>query len=188
MAHHAETWRRISEWTIGGYDPAAICFCEVGEVSEPLKQQHFDDLKNLTRLAWTSCGAAAEHVEFLQTPRKPYLTAYRTDRVTCSHYQILSDLYPAQGQERTAQHFLVTPAGTSAAESSDVINVHAPSGTRKLLDSQRLKLVRSLLQSTSLNDATKSVGNDRSIIGGDLNTGEFELTRIMRDIVLKGAC
>ena len=83
-----------------------------------------------------------------------------------------SNLYHAQGSERTAQHFLVTSAGTGAEESFNVINVHAPSGTKKLTSTQRTELVASLLQSTSFIDATKSVGNDRYIIGGDLNTGE----------------
>ncbi len=182
-ARHAEIWQMTTKEIIRGFDPAVICFCEVGDVSNPLKQEYFDDLKDLTRGAWTSCGAAAEHVEFLQTPHKPYLTAYRTDRVRCSHYRILSDLYPAQGSERTAQHFLVTPAGTSAAESSNIINVHAPSGTKKLSDNQRKTLVTKLLQSTSLNDTTKSVGNDRSIIGGDFNTGELALAQIMRPLL-----
>ena len=48
--------------------------------------------KDITRQVWISFGAAAEHVEFLQTPGKPYLTAYRTDHVTCEHYSVLSDL------------------------------------------------------------------------------------------------
>ena len=185
---HLATWQGTTQEIIRQFDPAVICFCEVGEVSIPLEEQNFDDLKHRTRQAWTSCGAAAEHVEFLQTPDKPYLTAYRTDRVTCSHYRILSDLYPAQGSERTAQHFLVTPAGTGAEESINVINVHAPSGTQRLSDKQRTDLVTSLLQSTSLNDTTKSVGNDRYIIGGDLNTGELLLAQIMRAMVRSRAC
>ena len=85
------------------------CFCEVGEVSKPLKAQHLDDLQNLTRLAWTSCGAAAEHVKFLSTPGQPYLTAYRKDRVTCSRYRILSHLYSAQGLERLTDIHLGRP-------------------------------------------------------------------------------
>jgi hypothetical protein len=170
------------------FQPAVICFCEVGEVSSPLSEQHFNDLKYITSQAWISFGAAAEHVEFFQTPGKPYLTAYRTDHVTCEHYSMLSNLYDAQRSERTAQHFLVTPAGTGAEESINVINVHAPSGTKKLTATQRTELVGSLLQSTSLIDATKSVGNDRYIIGGDLNTGEQVLADIMGVLVRSGAC
>ena len=96
------------------FQPAVICFCEVGEVSSPLSEQHFADLKYITSQAWISFGAAAEHVEFLQTPGQPYLTAYRADYVTCEHYSMLSNLYDAQGSDRTAQRFLVTPAGTGA--------------------------------------------------------------------------
>ena len=46
---HAPLWRRTTTEIIRGYDPAVICFCEVGEVSNPLKDKYFDDLKDLTR-------------------------------------------------------------------------------------------------------------------------------------------
>ena len=68
---HRATWQRTTEEIIRGFDPAVICFCEVGEVSQPLEAQHLDNLQDLTRLAWTRCGAAAEHVEFLQTQSQP---------------------------------------------------------------------------------------------------------------------
>ena len=120
----------------------------MGEVGIPLAATHFDDLQDLTRKAWTCRGVAAEHVEILQTPGQPYLTAYRKDRATCSGYRILSHLYAARGSSRTAQHLLATPVDTGAEESINVINVHAPSGTTKLTDDQRTELVTQLLQST----------------------------------------
>ena len=172
----------------GVFQPAVMCFCEVGEVSNPLSEEHFDELKDMTRQAWTTCGAAAENVKFLQTPGKPYLTAYRSDYVTCDRYAMLSNLYEAQGSERTAQHFLVTPAGMGTKESVNVINVCAPSGAKQLTSKQRTRLVGSLLQSTSLIDASKSVGNDRYIMAGNLNTGEQVLVNIMHGLVLSGAC
>ena len=91
---------------------------------------------------------------------------------TCSGYQILSQLYSAQGMERTAQHFVATPVGTGAEESINVINVHAPSGTKKLSDTQRTMLVTSLLQSNSLSDATKFVGHDRYVIAAARTTAD----------------
>ena len=111
------------------------------------------------------------------------MTAYRKDRVACLRHRILSGLYLAQGLERTAQHFLATPAGTGAEEGINAINAHAPSGTQKLSYAQRNQLVTSLLQSPSLNDATKSVGHDRYVIAGDLNTGEVTLAQIMLTLV-----
>ena len=82
------------------------------------------------------------------------------------------DLYDAQASERTAQHFLVTPAGMGAQESSNVIwHVHAPSGARQLTSKQRTRIFREFAAMTSLIDASKSGGNDRYIIAGDLNTG-----------------
>jgi hypothetical protein len=185
---HRVAWQRTTEEIIRGFDPAVICFCEVGDVSKPMEARHLDDLQDLTRLAWTRCGAAAEHVGFLQTIGKPYLTAYRTDRLTCSRYRILSHLYHAQGLERTAQHFLATPAGAGAEERINVINVHAPSGNKRLSDAQRNELLTSLLQSSSLNDAMKSVGHDRYIIAGDFNTGELTHAHIMARLVQSNAC
>ena len=184
---HLATWRSTTETLLHHFQQAVMCFCEVGVVSIPLSEQHFNYLKDIIRQAWIPFGAAAEHVEFLQTPGEPYLTAYRTDRVTCEHYSMLSNLYDAQGSERTAQHFLLKPA-TSSEDSINVINVHAPSGTKRLTATQRATLVRSLLQTTSLIDDTKSVGNDRYIIGGDLNTGEQVLMEIMGALVRSGAC
>ena len=65
---HRATWQKTTDEIIRGFDPVVICFCEVGEVSNPLQPQDFEELKNLTRQAWTSRGAAAKHVEFLHTP------------------------------------------------------------------------------------------------------------------------
>ena len=90
--------------------------------------------------------------------------------------------------ERTAQHFLVTPADTGAEERINVINVHAPSGTLKLSDAQRKELLTNLLQSISLNDATRSVGHDNYIIAGDVNTGELTFVQIMMGMVESSAC
>ena len=67
-------------------------------------------------------------------------------------------------------------------------NGHAPSGRKRLTDHQRQDPLTRLLQSTSLIDATKSVGHDRYIIGGDLNTGEHMLAGIMGDLVRSGVC
>ena len=114
--------------------------------------------------------------------------SYRNYRVTCSGYRILRGLYTAKGPERTAQHFLATPADTGAEEGTNVTNVHAPSGTLKLSDAQRNELITNLLQSTSLNDVTKSVGHDGSIIAGDFNTGELLLAGTMRAMVQINAC
>ncbi len=110
---HRAAWLSTTEAMLRHFQPAVMCFCEVGVVTSPLSEQHFNDLKDITSQAWISFGAAAEHVEFLQTPGQPYLTAYRTDRVTCEHYSMLSNLYNAQGSERTAQHFLLKPATSS---------------------------------------------------------------------------
>ena len=141
----------------------------------PLHAEHFSTLQELTCLAWASCGVSAEQVRFLRTEGQPYLTAFRVDRVACSGYCILSNLYYARGLARTAQHFLATPVGADTR--TNVINVHAPSGSHKLHDGQRNELLTNLLQSRSLNDAAYSVGHDRYIIGGDFNTGELTHAR-----------
>ena len=146
--------------------PAVICMCEVGLPHTPLQPEHFARLRNVVAQAWkVCCPAATEHgVEFLYTDGEPYLSAYRPDMITCTAHTTMQDLYLAGGQPRTAQHFLATPAcgGYSGA---NIINVHAPSGTRRLKDSQRRCLLTRLLQSTSLRDSRMRVGMDNFIIG-----------------------
>ena len=111
----------------------------------PLHAEHFSTLQELECLAWASCGVSAEQVRFLRTEGQPYLTAFRVDRVACSGYCILSDLYYAKRLERTVLHVLATPV--AADTRINVINVHAPSGSHKLLDSHRNELLTNLLQS-----------------------------------------
>ena len=65
--------QRTTEGNVRGFNPAVICFCEVGEVSNSLEAKHLDELQNLTRLAWTRCGAAAEHVDFFANNRTAVL-------------------------------------------------------------------------------------------------------------------
>ena len=104
------------------------------------------------------------------------MTVYLKDCVSCSGYQIWKDLYYGKGLPRTAQHLLATPAGAYSGGSSNIINVHAPSGGRPLTDPQRTELVKTLLQSSSLKDDTTSVGKDNYIIAGDFNTKELTLS------------
>ena len=105
---HCGQWQLTTSEIIRGFDPAIICFCEVGEAHAPLHAEHFSTLQELTCLAWSSWGVSAEQVRFLRTEGQPYLTAFRVDRVACSGHCILSSLYRARGLERTAQHFLAT--------------------------------------------------------------------------------
>ena len=41
---HRATWQRTTEEIIRVFNPAVICFCEVGEVSNSLEAKHFDEL------------------------------------------------------------------------------------------------------------------------------------------------
>ena len=95
-----------------------------------------------------------------------------------SGHRILSNLYSAQGQPRTAQTLLCTrPGGVTV----DIINVHAPSGKQKLTDVQRTTLLRNLLQSNSLSIPGAANGGARFSIGGDMNTGSFRMSKLLQD-------
>ena len=114
------------------------------------------------------------------------MTAYLSDRVSCSGHHILSELYETRGGPRTAQHFLATPAGADPRQGTNIINAHAPSGSVKLTDPQRHMLFYKLLQSTSLRDASTSVGQDKLIIAGEFNTQEIKHSVIIITLVSAG--
>ena len=85
----------------------------------------------------------------------------------------MNELYNVKcKQNRTTQHFIATPVNMGDERSISVINVHAPSGKKKLTALPRKELIAKLLKSTSLNDAGKTVGYDRYMIAGHLNTEE----------------
>ena len=116
------------------------------------------------------------------------MTAYLSDHVSCSGHHILSDLYETRGGPRTVQHFLATLAGADPWEGSNMVNVHAPSGSIKLTDPQRHTLSKKLLQSTSLRDASTSVGQDKLMTAGDFNTQEIKHSVIRNTLVCAGIC
>ncbi len=59
----------------------------------------------------TEQGLASERVAFAHPPGEPYLSAWLPDRIDCRHHELLTDLYPASGEARTAQMFLVAAPG-----------------------------------------------------------------------------
>ena len=124
-------------------DPAAICFCEFGEVLNPLKPIHVELLKQTIERAWKE-NAATEHVQFIYEAGEPYLTAFRSDRLDCRHSRTVRKLYYFPGEPRTAQFFLATQPGKPDAAGINIVNVHAPSGKKKLTNAKRTTLMRKL--------------------------------------------
>ncbi len=98
------------------------------------------------------------------------MTIYVSGPFQCSDHQILHDLYYAGGEARTAQAFVLSGPGGG---SIDVINVHAPSGIKKLKGAQRWSLLTNLLQSNSQARPGLTIGNRNFLIGGDMNTSSF---------------
>ena len=112
------------------------------------------------------------------------MTIYIHGPIQCSCHRILTRLYEAGGQPRTAQTFLCCgPGGVTV----DVINVHAPSGKDKLTDKQRRTLITNLLQSNSKSMPGQAIGRARHLIGGDMNTGPFLLSQLLQFCRDKGA-
>ncbi len=110
-------------------NPTVICMCEVGETTIPLSGEQMQQVADCVSSAWKD--AATEHVKpcSMFTTGFPYMTIYIGGPFQCSDQKILHDLYYAGGETRTAQAFVLSGPGGG---SIDVINVHAPSGTKKL--------------------------------------------------------
>ena len=156
-----------------------ICMCEVGEVTRPLSSPQMQKVADWSKLSWRE--AATEHLELesMYEVGAPYMTIYDQGTMQCSGHRILRDLYFAQEQARTAQTFLCTgPGGVTV----DIINVHAPSGTPKLTDKQRKTLLRKLLQSNSWSNPDTTIGGGRFLIGGDMNTGSFQMSQLLQQL------
>ena len=102
--------------------PALVCFCEVGEVGRPLPDKVIPRLQEAIENAWreaalaTEQGWASEGLAFAHPPGEPYLSAWLPERIDCRHHELLTDLYPASGDSRTAQMFLVTAPGENDEE------------------------------------------------------------------------
>ena len=176
---------------VANMDPAAICFCEFGGVRAPLKPIHVELLKQTIEGAWRE-NAATEHVRFIYEAGEPYLTAFRSDQIDCRHSRTVRRLYYIFGEPRTAQFFLATQPGQPDAAGINIVNVHAPSGNKRLTNAQRITLMRKLLGSTSLRTNQSTLGHDAFIIGGDMNSSEIVLTQMVEtcekeEILSKGS-
>ena len=127
-------------------NPTVICMCEVGVPKKLLSDEQMQQVADKSISAWKD--AATEHVKLrtMFTTQEPYMTIYIDGPINCSDHRIVHDLFYAAGEVRTVQAFVLSSPG---GESLDVINVHAPSGTPRLKDSQRQSLLTNLLQSNS---------------------------------------
>jgi endonuclease/exonuclease/phosphatase family metal-dependent hydrolase len=158
-------------------NPTVICMCEVGETKNPLSEEQMQQVADKSISAWKD--AATEHVKLrsMFTTGAPYMTIYVSGPFQCSDQQILHDLYYAGGEARTAQAFVLSGPGGG---SIDVINVHAPSGTKKLKDNERRSLLTSLLQSNSQARPGLTIGNVQFLIGGDMNTAPILMSQLLQ--------
>ena len=140
--------------------------------------------------AWRAAATehCVPHISFLYTERQPYLTTYDSQQCDCRYDRILSDLYVAAGEPRTAQAFLCCMPGDPDDAGIDTINVHAPSGRgkRQLQDWQRLELLTTLLQSKSMSRPFGILGEAKFLIGGDKNTLELDLRAILSNLTRRG--
>ena len=160
-------------------DPAAICFCEFGQADTLLQTNEVDQLKETIKNAWEQ-NAATEHVRILHDENAPYLTAFRPDRIDCRRHSVVTNLYTAS-LTRTAQHFLAVVPGKPDDTGINILNVHAPSGKKTLTMPERKTLLRSLLQTPSLRTRTLQIGQDKFLIGGDMNTSPNTFSTILND-------
>ena len=142
--------------------PTVICMCEVGETSNPLSNEQMQQVADKSISAWQK--AATEHVKLgsMFTSGEPYMTIYMFCHFRCHDQQILHNLYYAGGKAIMARALVLSDLD---GQSIDLINVHAPSGKYRLLDNQRLSLVRNLLQSNSQATPGRTIGRAQFLIG-----------------------
>ena len=162
--------------------PAVICCCEVGTAMSPMTREQMSVMAQTMTEAWE--WAATEHPEIsaLFEDDAPYLTLWDANLCRCTHGRILQDVYDVTGHRRTAQAFLCTMPGDTDEDGIDVVNVHAPSGTTKLTDCQRLQLIERLLQSSSSTNANKPIREGRFLVGGDMNATSLTLSGILNKL------
>ena len=148
-------------------NPTAICMCEVGTEKIPLAEEEMQQVAHQCIHAWKETRTEEVEIRSMFEVGAPYMTIYKEGPIQCLEPRTLKDLYYAHGETRTAQTFLCRGPGNITV---DVINVHAPSGKRKLTDEQRRKLISKLLQSASKSSPGQAIGSARFLIGGDMNT------------------
>ena len=162
--------------------PAVICCCEVGEASNPMTKGQMLVVADTIRRAWEASATEHPAISFLFEEGAPYLTIWDGHQCKCSHGRILEKVYDVLGHQRNAQAFLCTMPGESDEECIDVVNVHAPSGKKKLTDAQRYQLILNLLQSSSTARAGTRIGESKFLIGGDMNTTEICFSQILNKL------
>ena len=169
---------------VANMKPAVICCCEAGTAMEPMTSVQMLAMADAMRIAWERSATEQPDILNLFEDGAPYLTIWDNNRCKCTKGHILKNVYNVAGQPRTAQAFLCTMPGDSDEEGIDVVNVHAPSGTLRLTEVQRRHLIQNLLQSSSMTRASRTIGEGRFVIGGDMNTDAILLGQILN--YLKG--
>ena len=112
---NTQTLSKTISGVVRNMKPAMICMYEVGEASIPLTEEHVEQVADQTMQALRD--VATEHVELhcMFEVGAPYMTVYEVRQVQCSCHRILTHLYSARGEPRTAQAFLCSgPGGLTA--------------------------------------------------------------------------
>jgi len=158
LAANMELLGKTIAGVVRNMNPKMICMCEVGVASDPLTKEQMKHVRDQSIHAWQAAATGHFELRSMFKVGAPYMTIYIDGSVCCSRHRILTDLYCAQGNPRTAQTFLCCgPGGVTV----DVINVHAPSGKRRLTDQQRQTLLTNLLQSNSKSMPGQTIGSAR---------------------------
>jgi len=177
LAANMELLGKTIAGVVRNMNPKMICMCEVGVASDPLTKEQMKHVRDQSIHAWQAAATGHFELRSMFKVGAPYMTIYIDGSVCCSRHRILTDLYCAQGNPRTAQTFLCCgPGGVTV----DVINVHAPSGRKPLTDQQRKTLLTNLLQTNSESMPGSLIGSARFLIGGDMNTAPFLLSQVLQ--------
>ena len=153
------------------HEPVVICFCEVGESSNPLTLYQMSTVSQAIEDTWHELLQSTQ----LQRSFKqgyPYLTVWDSSRVNCFNFHITKCYEPQPF--RTAQLFGMRAATLEV----DIVNIHLASGKINLTDAARKGSLENILQrKSSLHDGT--IGQSRSfLVGGDMNTSKERMSLI----------
>ena len=153
------------------HEPVVICFCEVGEASNPLTLCQMSTLSQAIEDTWHELLQSTQ-LQHAFEQGYPYLTVWDSSRVHCFNFHITKCYEPQPF--RTAQLFGMRAATLEV----DIVNIHLSSGKQTLTDAARKGSLRSILQKkSSLHDGT--IGESRSfLLGGDMNTSRTRMSLI----------
>ena len=95
------------------HEPVVICFCEVGETSQPMTSSQMSALSEVIEATWKELLQSTK-LQSSFTQGYPYLTVWDSSRVDCFNFHITKGLYQHQPISAVANRTAFRNAGKYA--------------------------------------------------------------------------